>query len=58
MVDTVAPSRDVVAPDGTVLQEGEGLHDLAPPQEAGFGILGLIASLLAAAAISSALGGR
>ena len=65
VVDTVTPSRDVVAPDGEVLQEGEGDGDpigdpaeVAYPQEAGFGILGLLASLLAAGAISTALGGR
>jgi len=63
VVSTVTPSQDVVAPDGTVLQEGTGdLFDRVAegvgPREAGFGILGLLASLLAAAAISTALGSR
>jgi len=63
VVNTVKPSQDVVAPDGTVLQEGSqaagsSLPEMGEAREAGFGIMGLLASLLAAAAISSALGGR
>ena len=56
VVDTVTPSQEVVAPDGSVLQEDPA--EVPPPREAGFGILGLLASLLAAGAISTALGGR
>jgi len=71
VVATVTPTRDVVAPDGTVLQEGSGETTVEQPgvatslvpgagetKEAGFGVMGLLATILAGLAISSALGGR
>lgn len=70
VVATVTPTRDVVAPDGTVLQEGSGVATVEQPgvatpyvgtdepTEAGFGVMGLVATILAGLAISSSLGGR
>ena len=72
VVATVTPTRDVVAPDGTVLQEGSYgtrrgeqpgvatpyVPENGEPTEAGFGVMGLVATLLAGLAISSSLGGR